>query len=95
MKTLIQATLASGLLCLACVTSAQELTVGQHAQVSQNQSQPRHGMKQQDVLTQYGQPSEKTAVGNPVISTWRYANFTVYFENDTVLHSVANRTSQE
>ncbi|MDE1462605.1 hypothetical protein [Spartinivicinus poritis] len=95
MKSLIQATLTSGLICLAFLANAQELTVGQHAQASQQSAQPGHGMKQQEVVAKYGQPSEKTSVGQPIISTWRYADFTVYFENDTVLHSVANRSSQE
>lgn len=91
MKTRIQVILTGGLVCLACLSNAQELTVGQHAKNNVQQSHPSNGMSQQQVVAQYGQPSEKTSVGQPVISTWRYDGFTVYFENDKVLHSVANQ----
>jgi len=35
--------------------------------------------------------SKKAAVGDPPISRWEYADFTVYFEYDRVVHAVLKR----
>lgn len=54
-----------------------------------NIERPSLGQKQQQVLEQYGQPTqEHPATGTPAIIRWDYPNFTVYFENTFVLHSV-------
>ena len=40
----------------------------------------------------YGQPAERhDAVGQPPITRWDYPTFSVYFENDRVIHAVAKR----
>jgi hypothetical protein len=50
---------------------------------------PRRGMRMADVEARFGAPeSRNPAVGDPPISRWQYAGFTVYFEGDIVLHSV-------
>ncbi|MFC6329773.1 outer membrane protein assembly factor BamE [Alloalcanivorax gelatiniphagus] len=50
---------------------------------------PTRGMSKAQVRQQYGEPDSRQApVGQPPISRWHYPGFTVYFENDTVLHSV-------
>lgn len=50
---------------------------------------PRRGMRMADVEARFGAPESRTpAVGEPPISRWEYAGFTVYFERDIVLHSV-------
>ncbi len=50
---------------------------------------PGRGMKTSEVEAKFGAPLEKVeAVGKPPISRWVYAEFTVYFEGDTVLHAV-------
>ncbi|MFA9204222.1 MAG: hypothetical protein ACEQSD_09510 [Flavobacteriales bacterium] len=50
---------------------------------------PTAGMKMPQVQSQFGQPAEKLAsMGKPPITVWRYADFNVYFEHQTVLHSV-------
>ncbi|MFP1682968.1 hypothetical protein ACLD0W_10670 [Alloalcanivorax sp. C16-1] len=50
---------------------------------------PSRGMSQAQVLQHYGEPQSRRApVGQPPISRWYYPGFTVYFENDKVLHSV-------
>lgn len=50
---------------------------------------PAKGLSQTAVSDQFGQPEKKTeAVGQPPISRWYYTDFTVYFEGDTVVHSV-------
>ncbi|MEZ5460132.1 MAG: hypothetical protein R3E65_12810 [Steroidobacteraceae bacterium] len=50
---------------------------------------PRRGMRMNDVEARFGAPESRTpAVGEPPISRWDYAGFTVYFERDIVLHAV-------
>ncbi len=50
---------------------------------------PTTGLTMQQVVVQFGQPAEKMpSMGQPPITVWRYAGFNVYFEHQTVLHSV-------
>jgi hypothetical protein len=50
---------------------------------------PRNGLSMEQVRQQYGEPaSTVAAVGEPPIARWEYTGFSVFFENDTVLHSV-------
>lgn len=52
-------------------------------------STPARGASMEQVLAQYGDPLERHGpVGEPPISYWNYGNFVVYFEHQTVLHSV-------
>lgn len=58
--------------------------------VSAQQSDfPKRWVTANEVEQQYGSPINKSEpVGNPVISFWEYGNFIVFFENDSVLHSI-------
>ncbi len=50
---------------------------------------PRKGITKVAVEAQYGAPDKRgDPVGDPPISKWDYAQFTVYFEHDHVIHSV-------
>jgi hypothetical protein len=50
---------------------------------------PARGMSMADVESRFGAPAERyAAVGQPPISRWVYPSFVVYFENQTVVHSV-------
>jgi hypothetical protein len=50
---------------------------------------PRNGLSMAQVRQQFGEPAQEVpAVGEPPISRWEYTGYTVYFENDLVLHSV-------
>lgn len=61
---------------------------GSYAVVESSQL-PRAGLSKQDVLARYGEPVHRHgAVGTPSISSWEYAGFQVYFEHQTVLHTV-------
>ncbi|MDA0824458.1 MAG: phosphodiesterase [Proteobacteria bacterium] len=63
--------------------------IGQQAPEMQHLPRPVRGMSQNSVLNEYGLPQSKSApVGDPPISIWRYPYFAVYFESDTVIHSV-------
>ena len=55
---------------------------------------PHRGSSMAQVESQYGAPSNRhTAVGNPPITRWDYPQFSVYFENDKVLHAVLVRSA--
>lgn len=50
---------------------------------------PERGWTQRQVELVHGAPERFTnVVGEPPISTWHYAEFSVYFESDLVIHSV-------
>ena len=52
---------------------------------------PGRGASMSDVQKQVGEPDKKLdAVGEPPISRWVYSKFTVYFENEIVIHTVRN-----
>jgi hypothetical protein len=53
---------------------------------------PVNGMSQADVRGAFGEPTRTyTPVGNPPITRWDYAGWSVYFEYDTVLSAVLAR----
>jgi hypothetical protein len=58
-------------------------------------SRPKPGMTMTAVESSFGAPAERhAAVGGanaqqPPITRWDYAAFSVYFENDRVIHAVA------
>ncbi len=53
---------------------------------------PDRGMSRAQVENLYGKPIKKySPVGEPPITKWSYANITVFFEHDHVIHSVVNR----
>lgn len=57
---------------------------------------PTEGTNKSAVESQYGSPSAKTpAVGEPPISSWEYADFTVYFEHDHVIHAVKKNEKKQ
>lgn len=52
---------------------------------------PTRGMSMAKVEQQFGMPEQKhAAVGEPPIIRWEYANFSVFFEHNLVIHSVVN-----
>lgn len=52
-------------------------------------ARPVTGATKAQVKSQFGAPIKENAPkGNPPISNWEYAEFTVYFENNHVIHSV-------
>jgi hypothetical protein len=51
---------------------------------------PKRGSTMSDVEKHFGAPVEKHAtVGQPPITRWDYAGFSVFFEHDRVIHAVA------
>lgn len=95
-KTLTSLTRAALLVLLstAPVAMAQAedlaLPVGSQAERSAT-NMPEHGLSQASVRSRWGEPQAvRGPVGQPPITRWVYATFTVYFEGDRVIHSVLN-----
>jgi hypothetical protein len=66
-------------------------TPGSSALVVANSSMPIRGLSKSQVESNFGQPSSKQGpVGNPAIYRWKYNNYSVFFENNIVIHSVAH-----
>lgn len=71
------------------------IPVGQQAPEKRDLPRPTRGMSQSSVLETYGLPESKAGpVGEPPISKWTYPNYTVYFESETVIHSVLTHMPQ-
>jgi hypothetical protein len=56
-----------------------------------NVDRPGRGMTMKRVEAKFGAPQERhPAVGKPAIARWDYPAFTVFFENEYVIHAVVN-----
>ena len=65
------------------------LTIPGHVPVASKQMMPKRGISMDDVLGQFGEPDQRSGpVGEPPITEWIYGSFRVYFEYQTVLHTV-------
>lgn len=83
---LISATLAFAPLATADVL---EISVSKQAGEMQGVERPVNGMSKEDVENRFGPPQEMSdPVGEPPISKWTYADYVVYFEYSTVIHTV-------
>ncbi len=81
-------------LCLMVMTSLSYgqtilIPVGSQVNKTINTTLPDKGLSQAEVVARYGEPAyQSAATGEPPISRWTYPTFSVYFEGDTVIHSV-------
>ena len=63
---------------------------GKVAVMPSNTPQPARGALMKTVEKQFGAPAEKhPTVGKPPITRWDYAGFSVFFEGDRVIDTVA------
>lgn len=77
------------LLFLAASAAAQNITIPLGQQGSSSLQLPHNGQSQRAVLEQFGLPDvEHPPVGSPKMTRWDYRDFSVYFENDSVITSV-------
>lgn len=68
---------------------AGELTIPGHNMTAQKQVMPKRGISMEKVLSKFGEPDQRFGpVGDPPITEWVYGSFRVYFEYQTVLHSI-------
>ena len=62
---------------------------GEAPQVISNNTSPTRGMTKNQVETKFGAPHSRIGpVGDPAIYRWDYARYSVFFEDNYVLHSV-------
>lgn len=67
------------------------IPVGEQAKTQPAVDMPAKGMSKERVKSLFGEPLEEIpAKGKPPISRWKYQEFTVYFDNNTVIHCVRN-----
>ena len=84
--------LSTGLLLLAVGTAtAETLVVDDQLTVAPTDVvRPARGSTMQAVEAKFGVPQVRhEAVGKPPITRWDYAGFSVFFENQRVIHAVA------
>ena len=62
------------------------------ANTAQGLPRPSRGMTMDQVRSQFGNPiKEYPAVGEPPITRWDYAKYSVFFEHQYVLNTVVHR----
>ncbi|WP_051074646.1 MULTISPECIES: hypothetical protein [unclassified Thioalkalivibrio] len=62
--------------------------------VKEREGVPTRGQTQAAVIRQHGEPERRHAtVGDPPITRWDYADFSVVFEGEYVLHSAVRNGS--
>ena len=95
MENLRSLMLVLGLALLAGGPAAADVLLMEGIQSAPAIDVPRNGITMAKVRQQYGAPqAEHPAVGEPPISRWDYAGYSVFFEHDLVIHSVIHRQAQ-
>ena len=78
----------------SALATQMAVPVGQQGGANNSVAKPRSGMSMDQVSAKFGAPSQRMpAVGEPPITRWIYNAYTVYFENNHVIHSVTNRSN--
>lgn len=89
MRTGLYVLLVGGSLILQPALAGTNLTIPGNAPSMEKQAMPKRGISMDAVLGEYGEPVERLGpVGEPPITEWVYGSFRVYFEHQTVLHTV-------
>ena len=97
MVKIIPTTLALFLLAAPCTQADTLLLDGIEVDRQTVDTRPKPGMSMTAVESTYGAPSQRhgavggAAVEQPPITRWDYPSFSVYFENENVIHAVARR----
>ena len=85
----IRLCIVSSLIWLTTVQADVIKMPGEAPQVISNNASPLRGMTKNQVESKFGAPHSKIGpVGEPAIYRWDYARYSVFFENNYVLHSV-------
>ncbi|WP_101759596.1 phosphodiesterase [Oceanicoccus sp. KOV_DT_Chl] len=73
-----------------------QLPIASQGQYLGDIQRPRLGQSRTDVKTQFGAPlASHEPKGEPKIIRWDYQDFSVYFENEAVIHSVLKHRAQK
>ncbi len=74
---------------LSASLQADTLNIPGHYEANTVLLMPKRGMNMDSVLAQFGEPVRRIeAIGEPPITEWDYSDFRVFFEYQTVLHSL-------
>jgi len=74
---------------LSTPLQANNLDIPGHDQTGLSIVMPARGMSMDSVLEQFGEPARRIeAIGQPPITEWDYGDYRVFFEYQTVLHSL-------
>jgi hypothetical protein len=75
----------------SAATVAETIVVDDQVKVRESAvERPERGMSMGTVEKRFGAPASRHAtVGQPPITRWDYAGFSVFFERDRVIHAVA------
>lgn len=66
-------------------------TPDSNAQVVTNSDMPVRGLTKVQVESRFGEPASRQGpTGIPAIYRWDYGNYSVFFENNYVIHAVAH-----
>ena len=94
----MQTRILAALLCgcaLASAAVAETLVVNDEVQVRDSQlERPKRGLTMDQVEKQFGAPATRhptvggSSQAQPPITRWDYNGFSVFFENDRVVHAV-------
>lgn len=94
-KASIAATILIGAVTTSSVLVADVLNMQTNSR-QENSDRPPRGLTKAQVEHRYGAPiSRHGPTGEPAIYFWEYDGFTVYFENDYVLHAVSKKKSNK
>jgi hypothetical protein len=90
MPTRILLALLVGGCAAAGAARAETIVVNDQVQLRDSQlERPKRGSTMSEVEKRFGAPSARhPTVGKPPITRWDYQGFSVFFENDRVIHAV-------
>ncbi len=96
MKKIFFAAMAAAFACAGLPASADNLQMHSLAESPANGAngipRPGRGLTMNEVRARFGDPAEVIGpVGKPQITRWVFADYTVYFEANRVIHSVVHR----
>lgn len=96
MKTIFAAAMAAAFACVILPASADDLKMHSLAETPANSAngvpRPQRGLSMDSVRARFGNPMDVIGpVGEPPITRWVFADYTVYFEGNRVIHSVVHR----
>ena len=85
----IRLCIVSSIVCFSAVQADVIKMPGEAPRVMSDSTSPVRGMTKSQVESKFGAPHAKQGpVGEPAIYRWDYARYSVFFENNYVLHSV-------
>jgi len=77
------------LLTITSLSQAEVISIIDSDNAATTVSRPKSGFTMSQVEAKFGQAESKSGpVGQPPITTWKYPDFTVYFEYNRVIYSV-------